>query len=171
MSRWALFVGVVCSGAAFAVAKGGTLYVRVSEARVYAAPSEKSARVAVLKAGDEVVWEGPAGAKPWQRVRAGGISGFLPAAKLAPYRPVVEVMPPGADGGMEPVLQPGGETTEERARRSDAGMRAGSTSSAVEDRSLRVIESLNAAVTAEEIAAHAKRVGVASGFETEASSR
>jgi hypothetical protein len=80
----------------WAVAKGGSLYVKCATAKLLKEPKATAAKAADLADGDEVVWNGAA-AKPYHDVspKKGG-QGFVDAACLSPSKPASEYSSSGA---------------------------------------------------------------------------
>src|SRR5512132_3417 len=93
--HWLLIAAAVMAagGSAWAVGKGGKLFVTVRNARLQKDSSPTSALVKLLQPGDEVVWNGadPAN-KQWHKVTAGGQSGVVFQSNLSPSKPSGEMV-------------------------------------------------------------------------------
>jgi uncharacterized protein YgiM (DUF1202 family) len=89
----ALVFGLVLSLPALAVQKGGSLYVSAKEVTLRAKPKDNAAKVATLRAGTEVKWNG--GAERDRRFHsvttADGKTGFLLLTELSPNKPQLEL--------------------------------------------------------------------------------
>lgn len=60
--RWALAIGLgLVAASAFAVARGGTLYIRARNTKLFSAPPPTGSPVDTLQPGTKVVWNGPDG--------------------------------------------------------------------------------------------------------------
>ncbi len=79
---------VLTAAPAWAVAKGGSLYIKCASAKLLKDAKASGAKLLDLAEGDEVVWNGP-GAKPYHDVTAkkANKSGFVDAACLSPSKP------------------------------------------------------------------------------------
>lgn len=77
---------------ALAIEKGGPLWVSVKEAPLRSQPKEGAKKLATLRAGTQVVWEGPdTKDRQFQRVTAGGKSGWVLVSELSPSKPQPEI--------------------------------------------------------------------------------
>jgi hypothetical protein len=90
---------VLAATPAWAVAKGGSLYIKCASAKLLKDPKATGAKVADLAEGEEVVWNGAA-AKPYHDVSAkkSNKSGFVDAACLSPSKPATEYATTGGSG-------------------------------------------------------------------------
>jgi hypothetical protein len=82
---------VMTAAPAWAVAKGGSLYIKCATAKLLKEPKAAAAKVSDLAEGDEVVWNGAA-AKPYHDVQSkkAGKQGFVDASCLSPSKPASE---------------------------------------------------------------------------------
>lgn len=93
----AVAAGVLAATPAWAVAKGGSLFIKCASAKLLKDPKATGAKVADLADGDEVIWNGAA-AKPYHDVTAkkAGKSGFVDMACLSPSKPSSEYSTSGS---------------------------------------------------------------------------
>lgn len=92
MKRSLLAAALLVSSAAFAVAKGGTLYIKSKDTKVLKDAKASAAAVVTLQPGDEVVWNGPSDKdKTFHEVQAKGKKGFVLQANLSPSKPAEEL--------------------------------------------------------------------------------
>lgn len=91
MKRSLLTAALLLSSAAFAVAKGGTLYIKSKDTKVLKDAKAGASAVTTLQPGDEVVWNGPSAKdKSFHEVQAKGKKGFVLQINLSPTKPVEE---------------------------------------------------------------------------------
>lgn len=91
MKRSLIAAALVVSSAAFAVQKGGTLYIKSKDTKVLKDAKASSSPVATLQPGDEVIWNGPNEKdKTFHEVKAKGKTGFVLQNNLSPTKPVEE---------------------------------------------------------------------------------
>lgn len=82
-------LALLAGGAALAVSKGGTLYIKTKDTKVLKTASPSAASVTTLQPGSEVVWNGPdAKDKTFHSVKTkDNKSGFVLQANLSPTAP------------------------------------------------------------------------------------
>lgn len=118
MGQMRRLTGVLATAALFAaapawaVAKGGSLYVKCATAKLLKDPKASAAKVTDLAEGDEVIWNGAA-AKPYHDVSAkkAGKAGFIDAACLSPSKPATEYATTGGSGISSAAFQSSGAAT------------------------------------------------------------
>ena len=92
MKRSLLTAVLLLSSAAFAVAKGGTLYIKSKDTKVLKDAKASASAVATLQPGDEVIWNGASEKdKAFHEVQVKGKKGFVLQANLSPTKPAEEV--------------------------------------------------------------------------------
>jgi len=89
-------VSLLAPLSAFAIAKGGTLYVAGKGVRLLKDAKPTAAKVLDLAPGDAVIWLGVSEKdRHFQEVEARGKRGFVETQLLTPSKPLVEVTPEG----------------------------------------------------------------------------
>jgi hypothetical protein len=77
----------------WAIAKGGTLYIKGKDTVVLSAPRAGASKVATLQPGDAVIWLGPSEKdKTFHQISFGSKKGFVLMTNLTPNKPVVELL-------------------------------------------------------------------------------
>lgn len=87
-------IALLSASAAWAVAKGGTLYIKAKDVKLLKEPKTGAATVTPkpLDVGAEVKWLGPSDKdKTFHEVEVGGKKGFVLMSNLSPSKPVAEV--------------------------------------------------------------------------------
>lgn len=83
---------LLSAGGAWAVAKGGKLYIKSKDTRVLKEPKAGAKEVTKLQPGAEVVWNGASEKdKQFHEIVAGGKKGFVLMSNLTPNAAVQEV--------------------------------------------------------------------------------
>jgi len=91
-------IALTSAGAALAITKGGTLYIKAKDVKLLKEPKVGSAAVnpKVLEVGSEVKWVGVSEKdKTFHEVDVGGKKGFVLLSNLGTTKPLIEV----AEGG------------------------------------------------------------------------
>lgn len=84
-------IALLCASGAWAVSKGGTLYVKSKETKLFK-DAKVGAAVATLKVGDAVTWNGPSEKdKQFHEIVANGKKGFVLMTNLTPNKPAEEI--------------------------------------------------------------------------------
>lgn len=92
MKRSLLAAALLVSSAAFAVAKGGTLYIKSKDTKVLKDAKASAAAVVTLQPGEEVKWNGPSEKdKTFHEIEAKGKKGYVLQANLSPSKPSEEL--------------------------------------------------------------------------------
>ncbi len=90
--RTLLLLTLCVSTGALAIARGGTLYIRSTDAALLKEPKAKAPMVMKLARGTEVIWNGPSDKdKQWQEVMVMGKKGFVRITELSPHKPQLEL--------------------------------------------------------------------------------
>lgn len=85
-------IALIGASGAWAVAKGGTLYIKSKDTKVLKDPKADSKPVTTLQPGAEVTWNGPSDKdKTFHEVTAGGKKGFVLMTNLSPSKPATEI--------------------------------------------------------------------------------
>ena len=85
-------VALLSAGGAWAVAKGGTLYIKSKDTKVLKDPKAGAAAVTTLQPGAEVTWNGPSDKdKQFHAVDAAGKKGFVLMSNLSPNKIAAEI--------------------------------------------------------------------------------
>ena len=85
-------VALLSATGAFAVAKGGTLYIKSKDTKILKEPKAGAAAVSTVQPGTEVVWNGPSEKdKQFHAITVGGKQGFVLMANLSPNKPAGEI--------------------------------------------------------------------------------
>jgi hypothetical protein len=96
MRRLLLVVSLLAPLSAFAIAKGGTLYVAGKGVRLLKDAKPTAAKVLDLAQGDAVTWLGVSEKdRHFQEVEVRGKRGFVETQLLTPAKPLAEVTPGG----------------------------------------------------------------------------
>ncbi len=84
---------ILCAAtSALAIARGGTLYIKSKDTGLMKQPNDKSAPIARLQPGTEVIWAGPSEKdKAWHQVSVNGKTGFVRRQDLSPHQPQAEL--------------------------------------------------------------------------------
>lgn len=81
------------AGPAGAVSKGGKLFIKTNQTKVFDKPDLKGKVVGTLAAGDEVTWQGAdATNKQMHSIEAGKVKGFTLQTNLSPAKPQPELL-------------------------------------------------------------------------------
>lgn len=84
-------IALIGASGAWAVAKGGKLYIKSKDTKVLKEAKAGAATAATAQPGDEVIWNGPAADKQFHEVMYKGKKGFVLMANLSPSAPVAEI--------------------------------------------------------------------------------
>ena len=85
-------IALISASGAWAVAKGGTLYIKSKDTKVLKDPKADSKPVVTLQPGAEVVWNGASEKdKTFHEVVSGGKKGFVLMTNLSPSKPAQEI--------------------------------------------------------------------------------
>ena len=85
-------IALIGASGAWAVAKGGTLYIKSKDTKVLKDPKADAKAVTTLQPGAEVTWNGPSDKdKTFHEVMAGGKKGFVLMSNLSPNKPASEI--------------------------------------------------------------------------------
>lgn len=85
-------VALLSATGAFAVAKGGTLYIKSKDTKVLKEPKAGAAAVSTVQPGTEVIWNGASEKdKQFHEISVGGKKGFVLMANLSPSKPQQEL--------------------------------------------------------------------------------
>ncbi|MFZ5469044.1 MAG: SH3 domain-containing protein [Myxococcota bacterium] len=104
-ARAGWFVVLFAAGAALAVSKGGTLYVRSKNTRVFQSPEPTARVLQMIQPGEEVMWLGSVEGEPrWHRVQVvdGGTQGVVYQTNLSPNAPRKELLASQGDKEVDP---------------------------------------------------------------------
>lgn len=148
-------------GAALAVAKGGTLYIKAKNAKVYDKPSASGKVKATLQPGDEVIWEGADKKAPAFHQISGKAKGFAHQSTLSPKKPTGEVLTSdGAPVSAQAFASSGAATKALTAAGVKYAAAKGPDAQAAAAQVIYVEEHTKNAATAEAIAKHTKAQGL-----------
>lgn len=96
MTRRLIHLAVACSllaMPALAVSKGGKLYIKQKDTKVFDKADPKAKVVGTLQPGDEVTWNGAdATNKQFHSVDSGKVKGFTLQTNLSPSKPQAELL-------------------------------------------------------------------------------
>lgn len=94
VKRLLMALAVLASGSALAVAKGGKLYIKTKDAKVFdKADAAKGKTVGTLQPGDEVTWNGAdEKQKQFHAIDTGKVKGFTLQQNLSPKKPDAEYL-------------------------------------------------------------------------------
>lgn len=85
-------IALISASGAWAVAKGGTLYIKSKDTKVLKDPKADSKPVVTLQPGAEVVWNGASEKdKTFHEVSSGGKKGFVLMSNLTPNKVATEI--------------------------------------------------------------------------------
>lgn len=90
-------IAMLSATGAWAVAKGGNLYIKSKDTKVLKEPKAGSPAVTTLQPGAEVVWNGASEKdKQFHEIASGSKKGFVLMSNLSPNKPQTEL--PTSDG-------------------------------------------------------------------------
>lgn len=96
MTRRLIRLAIACclvAMPALAVSKGGKLYIKQKDSKVFEKADPKAKVVGTLQPGEEVTWQGAdATNKSFHAVEAGAVKGFTLQANLSPSKPQAELL-------------------------------------------------------------------------------
>ena len=85
-------IALIGACGAWAVAKGGTLYIKSKDTKVLKDPKADAKAVVTLQPGAEVVWNGPAEKdKTFHEISSAGKKGYVLMTNLSPNKPAQEI--------------------------------------------------------------------------------
>lgn len=85
-------IALISASGAWAVAKGGKLYIKSKDTKVLKDAKAGAATVATVQPGKEVTWNGPSPAdKTFHEISVDGKKGFVLMSNLSPSAPVAEI--------------------------------------------------------------------------------
>ena len=85
-------IALISAGGAWAVAKGGTLYIKSKDTKVLKEPKAGSTAVVTVQPGTEVIWNGASPTdKTFHDVTVGGKKGFVLMSNLSPSKVSTEI--------------------------------------------------------------------------------
>lgn len=85
-------VALISAGGAWAVVKGGKLYIKSKDTKVLKEARAGATAVATLQPGKAVVWNGPdAKDKAFHQISVDGKKGFVLMSNLSPSAPATEI--------------------------------------------------------------------------------
>ncbi|MDP2276124.1 MAG: hypothetical protein Q8N23_12915 [Archangium sp.] len=84
-------IALISAGGAWAVAKGGKLYIKSKDTKVLKDPKAGAAAVATVQPGKEVIWNGASEKdKAFHEIAVDGKKGFVLMSNLSPAAPAKE---------------------------------------------------------------------------------
>lgn len=85
-------IALISAGGAWAVAKGGKLYIKSKDTKVLKDAKAGAGAVTTLQPGTEVVWQGASEKdKTFHAIEAGSKKGFVLMSNLSPSKPATEI--------------------------------------------------------------------------------
>ncbi len=85
-------IALIGASGAWAVAKGGTLYIKSKDTKVLKDPKADAKAVVTLQPGAEVIWNGASEKdKTFHEISSGGKKGFVLMTNLSPNKPAQEI--------------------------------------------------------------------------------
>ncbi len=157
--HWLLVGAAVCAsaGSAVAVPKGGALFIKARNTKIYKSPSATSEAVTTMQPGQEVKWQAADKTKPWHKVEVNGQEGFTLQSNLSPTKPTNEVTSGGGSVDAQAFASSGAATKALGDGAVAYGKKQGKEESV---KQLLALEALAKQVKMSEVAAHAKAAGI-----------
>lgn len=85
-------IALISASGAWAVAKGGKLYIKAKDTKVLKEAKAGATAVVTLQPGKEVIWNGPdAKDKTFHEISVDGKKGFVLMSNLSPSAPAAEI--------------------------------------------------------------------------------
>jgi hypothetical protein len=85
-------IALISAGGAWAVAKGGKLYIKSKDTKVLKDPKAGATAVVTVQPGTEVVWNGASEKdKTFHEISVNGKKGFVLMSNLSPAAPATEI--------------------------------------------------------------------------------
>ncbi len=85
-------IALISAGGAWAVAKGGKLYIKSKDTKVLKDPKAGATTVTLVQPGTEVIWNGASEKdKTFHEIAVSGKKGFVMMTNLSPAKPAEEV--------------------------------------------------------------------------------